>query len=357
MQKLTQQSLWWVIGIFCIGMLMGCSTALEKAAETQNDAELFEAGKALYDQGTYKQALDYFLYVKEHFIRSAYAGAARFYAGNSYFAREDYEEAAIEYESFLLFFPEDPLAPEAQFKLGASYFEQSKGPERDQSMLHSALEAFQKVQTLYPDAPQTYIQQADEYLYKTRSELARHEYMIGLFYRKERDYKASNLRFAYLIMEYPESDVVGDALYNQGRNYLDLEQPEQAAASFSQFIQNYPEHPSAPDARLRLKNLGGSAIQNSSTITESTPPTSFSTSSPLNGSILTLRDSTVTTDLLRDDGLQEAMRLKVYRGETEIGIIRITAIYDGFSIGEIESLLPGMMVQEDDRVCCPVSAP
>jgi tetratricopeptide (TPR) repeat protein len=181
--------------------------------------------------------------------------------------------------------------------------------------------------------------------------------MIGLFYRKERDYRASNLRFAYLLREYPEADIVGDALYHQGRNYLDLEQPEQAAAAFSQFLENYPGHPSAPDARSRLNDLGGVVIQNSSREPESTPQPSFSSSGSLNGNILTLRDGTATTDLLRNDGLQEGMRLRVYRGETEVGIMRITTIYDGFSIGEIESLLPGMMAREDDRVCCPISAP
>ena len=47
--------------------------------------------------------------------RSPHAGPARFYAGGSYFAREEYEDAAGEYESFLLFFSEDPLAAEARF--------------------------------------------------------------------------------------------------------------------------------------------------------------------------------------------------------------------------------------------------
>lgn len=345
----------------CLGILAGCSTSIEQLAENQTDAELFEQGKLYYEQENYKTALRYFLSLKENFIRSSYAGLSRLYAGNCYFAQEKYTEAATEYKSYLMFFPDDPKAPEAQYKLGVSYFEQSRGPDRDQAILHTTLEELQKVRENYPDAAE-FVSKTEEYIQKTRLELARHEFAVGMFYRGEQRYISSNGRFAYLIQEYPESDLIGDALYYQGLNYLDLQQPEEAKAAFSTLLQKYPENSHGSDARQYLKQLG--VQENSQTTVQSDTSTvlsserSPSVTSPQNakivGNILTIRDQTVTTNLIRDDGIREGIRLAIYREETLVGMLRITVIHEGFSMGEIEELTPGMVVREDDTVCCPL---
>jgi outer membrane protein assembly factor BamD len=345
----SQKCMIWLISVMCLGIALGCAPTLEERFAAQTDTDLFEQGKALYDQGNYKQALDYFLYVKEHFIRSQYAGPARFYAGGSYFVRKDYEDAALEYESFLLFFSNDPLAAEARFNLGVSYFEQAKGPERDQEMLQKALEKFQ---TLYDSASEQdiYASKATDYIKKTRIELARHEYGVGVFYRKEKQYGASNRRLTYLIQEYPESDMLADAWYTQGLNYVDLQQSEDAQEAFLQVIEAFPAHPFASEAQQQLEKLG---VPAPSPIPSSVEPLETVPESAIEGTILTVRDTTITTDLLADDGINEGMQLRVYRQNTLVGTIRITALYDGFSSAEIESLTPGMAIQADDRVCCP----
>ena len=122
--------------IICLALTSACSSSVN-ISETQTDSELFEAGKVLFDKQEYKDALQYFLYVKDRFLRSKHAGVTRFYAGECYFNLEEYEEAIIEYKSFLSFFPNDPNAPEAQFKLGVSLLEQARGPERDQRTIKS----------------------------------------------------------------------------------------------------------------------------------------------------------------------------------------------------------------------------
>ncbi len=245
----------WFITLICLALLWGCAPTLDTRFAEHTDADLFTQGKNLYTQEDYKGALDYFLYIKEHFIRSPHAGPARFYAGGSYFAREEYEDAAGEYESFLLFFSEDPLAAEARFNLGVSYLEQSKGPDRDQEMLHKALEEFQTIRDTVP-ADNPHAQKAAEQIHATRLEFARHEYGVGEFYRKEREYAASNRRLQYLIEEYPESEFLADAWYLQGLNYVDLDQPDDAASAFLHVIEIDPDHPLAADAQKQLEALG-----------------------------------------------------------------------------------------------------
>ena len=62
------------------------------------------------------------------------------------------------------------------------------------------------------------------------------------------------------------------------------------------------------------------------------------------------RDQQVFINLIAEDGIQQGMKLDVYRGQQRVGAIRMIDVQGGFSIGEIESLAPGMTIQEEDRV-------
>lgn len=332
--------------------------------ESQTDTELFEQGKSYYEKKDYKKALQYFLYVKENFLRSSYAGVTRFYAGECYFARKDYEDAAIEYQSFLAFFPNDPNAPVAQYKLGVSHFEQSRGPDREQTKIQQALSELQKVRENYPNA-EVQIKKAEEQLEKVKHELARHELYVATIYRKDKLYTSSNLRLDYLLKEYPGTELAGDALFYQGLNYLDLKQPEKAKASLLRFIREYPRHRHLSSAQKKLAKLGVTTIPEpespTTTRTESSailsqkesPKTPDLKPSSIEGYVVTIRDKQIFTNLVRDDGIKEGMVLDVFRNNTRIGTIQIIEIQAGFSVGKPETLVSGRTIQENDTICCP----
>lgn len=327
--------------ILFIITLSGCSNSL-KGVETQTADQLFEQGKNYYEQGEYKKSLQYFLYIKDNFVRSPYAGATRFYAGESYFAMQKYEDAAIEYTSFLSFFPNDPNAVVAQYKLGVSYFKQSLGPDRDQSMTQNALEELQKVQINYSENKES-IRKAEEAIQEVKNELALHEFLVAKFYRKEKLYPASNRRLTYMIEKYPYSNLNGDALFLLGLNHLDLDQPEEAQEQFISLIQRYPENQHISEARKKLARLGVSNIPEPAS--QAMPP-----SQEKEYLILKRDGNLVITDLVRDDGVKEGMVLEVRRGPELIGTIRILEIHEKFSVGEIESLSSNLTIQENDRV-------
>lgn len=346
-----------------MGIVAGCTNRTQGLLESQTDTELFEQGKTYYAQGKYKKALEYFEYIKEHFLRSQYAGLTRFYAGESYFATKSYAEAAIEYQSFLSFFPNDPQAPAAQYKLGLCYVKQARSPERDQTLTQKALNTLQQVQAKYPDNAE-YIRKAAEQIRKVKQHLAQHEFLVALFYHNEEHYLSSNQRLAYLRQEYPGYDGMGEVLYYQGLNYVHLQQPDKAQAAFQAFIQTYPASQHVAAARQKLARLDDeetAPTQSLSLPDQTDAPSSQPTepaSSPdipddISGSVLMVRERTVFTDLIRDDGISENMVLQIQRDSTPIGTIRIIKIQDGFSVGEIETLLPGATIQDNDQVCCP----
>ena len=351
------------IGLYTI-LITGCGGSVD-IKETQTDVELFEQGKEYYERGEYKKALQYFLYVKDHFLRSSYAGVTRFYAGESYFELEKYADAVIEYKSFLSFFPNDPHAPIAQYKLGVSHLRQSLAPDRDQSIIHEALAEFQNVLKNYPDNEE-YVEKAKEQIRRTEYKIALYEFLIAKFYRKEDLYNASNRRLAYLMDNYPESGLKTDGLYMMGLNYLDLQEPENAKEPFLQLLQEYPDNQYTSDVQKQLAKLGVSEIPEPPALARTKQPQELpsATNTPTppeprpqplatEGYIVLKRDNTLFTDLIRSDGIQEGMILEIRREDQLVGTIRITEIQEGFSIGEVTSLSPGMKVQEEDIVCCP----
>ncbi len=61
--------------------------------------------------------------------------------------------SANEYREFLTFYPTNPRADYAQYKLAMTHFEQMRAPERDQTETQAALREFQIFFDRYPMSP------------------------------------------------------------------------------------------------------------------------------------------------------------------------------------------------------------
>ena len=356
----------------------GCSQSV-KIPESQSDTELFEQAKASYEQGEYKNALAYFLYVKENFLRSDYAGMTRFYAGQCYYELKNYDEAIIEYKSFISFFPSDPNAAEAQFKLGASLLQLARGPEVDQSTVEEAFAELKKVEENYPENEEI-VQKTEDLLNRVKDKIANYEYLVARFYRKEKRYRASNSRILFLMKKYPDTSLYDDALFMMAKNYLDLDMREKGKDALLDLLENYPGYEEREKARKQLVSLGENYIpqvaEASAPVSEETQtgqeapqeepiaklpklPNAQDAEPPVledalkdipEGYVVLLRNEQVFINLIREDGIQEGMSLEVVRGTQTVGMLRIIEVQEGFSIGEIESLDKGMTIQEDDAV-------
>ncbi len=337
-----------------VAAFAGCGSSV-KIPENQPEAEALEQANALFAQGKYEEALERFLYVKDHFLRSENAGVTRFYAGECYFAMEKYEDASVEYQSFLTFFPNDQLSAEAQYKLGAALVEKALGPERDQTDINEALTELEVVLEKYGEN-QAVAQKAEEKIAIVKDKLAKHEYLVAKFYRREKRFEASNNRLNYLFENFPASALNGDALLMSAQNYQSLGQTDKAKDAYSRFVRDYPAHEQAKEARKQLAKFGETNIPQPQVQPQTPPKETPAAATPAalpplrEGYVVLTRDQQVFINLIAEDGIQQGMKLDVYRGQQRVGAIRMIDVQGGFSIGEIESLAPGMTIQEEDRV-------
>ena len=113
------------------------------------DKFLFERGQEELKERHWLSAREYFRRLFDTYPRSPYRTQAKLGIGDAYLGEGRLDSlilAANEFREFLQFFPVDPRADYAQYRLGLALMKQMLGPERDQTATKEALVEFTKFQ-------------------------------------------------------------------------------------------------------------------------------------------------------------------------------------------------------------------
>jgi outer membrane protein assembly factor BamD len=158
----------------------------------------------------------------------------------SFFDKEDYAEAIIEYQHFLDLHRVHTLASYAQFKLGESHFKQVKRIDRDIDPIYKALDAYQKLRRDYSNS--RYDSEAGERIQACHRIVAQSYLFVGQFYYRRDAYLAAAHRFEAILKQYPDMDVAGDALYYLALTYKEIGAEDWAREKLMAFTERYPNH-------------------------------------------------------------------------------------------------------------------
>jgi len=167
-----------------------------------------------------------------------YAVLARLRIADTYYNGEFYDEAVIEYESFLKLYPYHKYASYAQYMLAMSFFKRMKTVDISYTWAQKALVEFQKLQRRYPRNP--YMNLIDGRIKTCRNMLAEYEYYVANFYYDKGSYKAAIGRFDGMLKNYPDSSRVPEALYYMGVSYENLGQRDEAINNLTVLIEEFP---------------------------------------------------------------------------------------------------------------------
>ncbi len=172
----------------------------------------------------------------------------------SFFEKEEYAEAIIEYQHFLDLHRVHQLAPYAQYRLGESHFKMVKTIDRDPNPVTQSLEAFNKLQTEFPGSQ--WEVEASEKIKACHTFLAQHAMFIGKFYVRREAYLAAAHRFEAIIKEFPElDDIVQESLYYLAVSYSELALVDWAKDSLTALSNRYPDNKFQGKSRSLLAKL------------------------------------------------------------------------------------------------------
>ncbi len=229
--------------ILATWILAGCTTTHEQAqapvdSSTTKNGEISTTDEQVFVGDTVEMSYDPNVIMKR---------------AESYFDKESYAEAIVEYKHFLDLHRNHVLAPYAQFKIGVSHFKQFRTVDRDPEPLNQAVTAYNKLLEEFPG--NRYQAEAQQTIHTCRELLVQRHLMVGEFYLKRKSYLAAAHRFEKIIQEYSDLDAAGDAMFQLAATYQYLGIDEWSQDWLVALINQYPNNTYHSKAQKRLASL------------------------------------------------------------------------------------------------------
>lgn len=155
------------------------------------------------DADDYKGASTYWQQLKDQYPYSKYALLAELKLGDSLYLQGKYIESLAAYEDFERLHPDNDAVPYAIYQQGMSYYMQMQGIDHDQTPTLQTIQTLARLTEMYPESK--YASMAQARIAEAQNNLAGHEFYVGEFYFKRKDYEAAMNRFMGILQYYPDS--------------------------------------------------------------------------------------------------------------------------------------------------------
>ena len=156
----------------------GCASKPKPAADGKTDSTLSATDEQIFIGDTIEKNYDPNVIIKR---------------AESFFDKEEYAEAVIEYQHFLDLHKVHQLAPYAQFRMGESHFKMIKTIDRDASPVTMALASYNKLLTEFPGSQ--WETDARDKIRECQTFMAKNALFIGKFYYRREAFLAASSRF------------------------------------------------------------------------------------------------------------------------------------------------------------------
>ena len=178
----------------------------------------------------------------EPLVRLATADAT-FYMGND-LALID---ARNLYLDFVTLYGDHRLAPYAQFQAGMCSLEQAVDPAKDQTQTFQAIDEFKAVERRYPNSE--YAVAARIMRHDAEANLAEHDFEVGRFYLKRKNYLAAVDRFRGVLENFPEYKKIDKVYLYMGKTLLRANNESEARIYLDKLISDHPNGQFTPEAK------------------------------------------------------------------------------------------------------------
>lgn len=223
------------VPVACLAVA-GCSPIPEFGESTAEDA--YAVGVEALEREDYLLAIEAFRHVTAASPLGDRADDALIGLGDAHRAIEDYAAAEDEYRSLLSDYPRSPLVPEAVYKLGLTYYDQSLPAELDQTMTRKAIEQLDYFATTYPASG--FVPDARERIAELEDRLAEKDYNAAALYLELGDLKAARVYFEAVALDHPGTEWARRSLLEIARGYAREGATAEAAAAYERLIELYP---------------------------------------------------------------------------------------------------------------------
>lgn len=226
----------------------GCSPIPEIGEATAE--ETYALGSAAAAKGDHLLAIEAMNRVLSQSPLNEVADDALLALAESHRAMRDFASAEAEYDRLPTDYPRSPLVPEASYRLGLAYYDQSLPPALDQTMTERAIAQFEWFLTEYPGSPS--VPAATERIAELRSRLAEKAYESARLYITLKNGASARTYFEAVVRDYPDTPWAPRALLAHARSAAQDGLPDDARSAYERLVTLYPESEEAKAAALEL---------------------------------------------------------------------------------------------------------
>ncbi len=157
-------------------------------------------GSAEFQDGSYKQAREFFTRLKDEYPLHALAILAELGIADSFFTDKQYLEAENAYSEFLNMHPTNENIPYVIYQMGMCHYNVKGKVDRDQTDTIKAQKEFERLIARFPESK--FSMAAEKFLRECKQELAEKEFYVGQFYFRQKKYQAALNRFEIVAYNY-----------------------------------------------------------------------------------------------------------------------------------------------------------
>ena len=247
----------WIAPMIVAVALAGCaSSSLDATAALNPDPpdKMFADADSLMSRGKYEDAAAKFEGLDREHPYAPEARRAIVMSAYAYYRAGKTPEAIASAERYVALHPGTKEAPLAHHIIASSYFDDIKGPNRDQTATRKALEQLKILKTRYPDSE--YAVNADNRIRLAEDNLAASEMEVGRYYLKRKNYVDSIYRFKTVVSDYQTTAHVEEALARLTECYMALGITKEAQNAAAVLGHNYPDSKWYKDSYALLQDGG-----------------------------------------------------------------------------------------------------
>jgi outer membrane protein assembly factor BamD len=222
----------------------------------QPDRFLYERGLESIKNEEWIEAREYFRQIVDGYPQSLVRPDAKLGVGDSYLGESSAESlvlAAQEYREFLTFYPTNPRADYAQYKLAMSHYEQMRAPERDQTETREALKEFDVFFERFANSPLA--PEVKQRWREARDRLSEASYRVGLHYYRVRWYPGAIDRFREVLRDDPGFSGRDRIYFYLAESLSRTDKTAEAIPYFERLLAEFPQSEHREDTEVRLQAL------------------------------------------------------------------------------------------------------
>lgn len=242
-----------------LAFVVACSSStrgLVPPGTAEPDKFLFDKGTAALDAKKWLTAREFFKQVVETYTASTYRPDAKLGIGDTYLGEGTSEALVLainEFREFLSFYPTNPRADYAQYKLAFAHYRQMRNPQRDQTETREAIKEYETFVLRYPNSK--LMPEVRTKLREARDRLGDSDYQVGYFYWRQRWYPGAIDRFKGLLKS-DEAYSGRDAVYYYlADSYVKVKQEAAALPYLEKLVQEFDKSQYLPEAQKLLSTI------------------------------------------------------------------------------------------------------